>query len=64
MVLNADGKRLAKRDGAVTLAETGVEHALTLIATSLRYTATTLDGMLAEFDPAVLPREPWIYQPD
>lgn len=63
LALNVDGKRLAKRDGAVTLAELGVEHALTLIASSLGYTATTLDGMLAEFDPADLPREPWIYQP-
>lgn len=63
LALNADGKRLAKRDGAVTLAELGVEHALTLIASSLGYTAHTLDGMLGEFDPAGLPREPWIYQP-
>jgi glutamyl-tRNA synthetase len=63
LALNADGKRLAKRDGAVTLAELGVEHALTLIASSLGYSATTLDGMLGEFDPAALPREPWIYQP-
>jgi glutamyl-tRNA synthetase len=63
LAVNAEGKRLAKRDGAVTLAELGVEHALTLIATSLGYRATTLDGMLAEFDPALLPREQWIYQP-
>jgi glutamyl-tRNA synthetase len=63
LVLNADAKRLAKRDGAVTLAETGVEHALTLIAASLGYTASTVDGMLAEFDPSRLPREPWIYRP-
>jgi glutamyl-tRNA synthetase len=63
LVLNADGKRLAKRDGAVTLADTGAEHALALIAASLRYSATTVDGMLAEFDPALLPRGPWTYQP-
>lgn len=63
LALNADGKRLAKRDGAVTLAELGVEHALTLIAESLGYSATTLAGMLADFDPVALPREPWIYQP-
>ena len=63
LVLNVDGKRLAKRDGAVTLAELGVEHALTLIAGSLGYSATTPEGMLAEFDAAALPRGPWIYQP-
>jgi glutamyl-tRNA synthetase len=62
LVLNAEGKRLAKRDGAVTLSELGVEHSLTLIAASLGYAATTVEGMLAEFDPANLPREPWTYQ--
>lgn len=61
LVLNADGKRLAKRDGAVTVSEIGAEAALARIAASLGYTATTLDGMLAEFDPARLPREPWIF---
>jgi glutamyl-tRNA synthetase len=64
LALNAEGKRLAKRDGAVTLAELGIEQALSLIASSLGYTATTLDGMLAEFDPARLPGEPWTYLPD
>jgi glutamyl-tRNA synthetase len=63
LVLNAEGKRLAKRDGAVTLAEIGVPAALALIAGSLGFTATTVDGMLAEFDPGLLPSEPWVYQP-
>jgi glutamyl-tRNA synthetase len=63
LALNAEGKRLAKRDGAVTLAELGIEHALSLIAGSLGFAAITVDGMLAEFDPARLPREPWTYQP-
>ena len=63
LVLNADGARLAKRDGAVTLAEIGVERALRLIADSLGYTAATVDGMLDEFDPARLPRSPWVYLP-
>jgi glutamyl-tRNA synthetase len=63
LVLNADGKRLAKRDGAVTVSEIGAEAAMTQIAASLGYTASTLDGMLAEFDPARLPREPWIFRP-
>ncbi len=64
LVLNAEGKRLAKRDGAVTVSEIGAEAALAQIAASLGYTATTLDGMLAEFDPARLPREPWIFRPE
>ncbi|WP_199254421.1 tRNA glutamyl-Q(34) synthetase GluQRS [Mycolicibacterium mengxianglii] len=63
LVLNADGKRLAKRDGAVTLAEIGVENALAQIADSLGFTARTLPGMLDDFDPARLPRDPWVYRP-
>ena len=63
LALNAEGKRLAKRDGAVALAELGVEQALTLIGGSLGYTATTVDGMLAEFDPTRLPHDPWVYEP-
>ena len=63
LVLNAEGKRLAKRDGAVTLAEIGVAPALILIAESLGYSATTLDGMLDEFDPMSVPRQPWVYRP-
>ncbi|MDO0974267.1 tRNA glutamyl-Q(34) synthetase GluQRS [Mycolicibacterium frederiksbergense] len=63
LVLNAAGKRLAKRDGAVTLAEIGVAPALALIADSLGYSATTLDGMLGEFDPMSVPRQPWVYRP-
>src|SRR5882757_2071534 len=56
LALNAEGKRLAKRDGAVTLAELGIEQALSLIAGSLGFAATgraatgfaatTVDGML------------------
>lgn len=61
LALNAEGKRLAKRDGAVTLAEIGVQTALAQIAESLGYTTTTVEGMLADFDPARLPRDPWIY---
>jgi glutamyl-tRNA synthetase len=63
LVLNTAGKRLAKRDGAVTLAEIGLPVAMAQIAESLGYAATTPAGMLPEFDPARLPREPWIYQP-
>ena len=63
LVLNEAGARLAKRDGAVTLAEIGVRGALTQIADSLGYSARTVDGMLDEFDPARLPRQPWVYRP-
>ncbi len=61
LVLNSDGARLAKRDGAITLAEIGVARALEQIAASLGWRAATLDEMLPQFDPAALPREPWIY---
>jgi glutamyl-tRNA synthetase len=63
LVLNTAGKRLAKRDGAVTLTEIGVGPALAAIAASLGYSASTLDGMLADFDPTRLPRHPWVYEP-
>ena len=63
LALNAEGKRLAKRDGAVTLADLGVERTLHLIATSLGFSSRTVAGMLDEFDPAALPRESWIYRP-
>lgn len=63
LALNADGKRLAKRDGAVTLAELGVEQAFSLISTSLGWPSTDLTELLDQFEPAALPREPWIYQP-
>ncbi|MCV7285292.1 tRNA glutamyl-Q(34) synthetase GluQRS [Mycolicibacterium wolinskyi] len=64
LVLNEDGARLAKRDGAVTLAEIGVERAFAQITASLGWPATTMDELLAQFDPERLPRQPWIYRPD
>jgi glutamyl-tRNA synthetase len=64
LVLNADGARLAKRDGAVTLAEIGVQHAFAQITESLGWRSSTMDELLAQFDPAALPRQPWIYRPD
>ncbi|MFY1599757.1 tRNA glutamyl-Q(34) synthetase GluQRS [Micromonospora sp. WMMD737] len=64
LVLNDAGARLAKRDGAVTLAEIGAPDALAQIAGSLGYRSHTVGGMLAEFDPDTLPRTPWIYRPD
>jgi glutamyl-tRNA synthetase len=61
LVLNEDGARLAKRDGAVTLTEIGAQTALRQIAESLGWQAATIEEMLALFDPAALPRHPWIY---
>ena len=64
LVLNAESKRLAKRDGAVSLGEIGVPTALRQIADSLGYADATVEGMLAEFDPVALPLQPWIYHPE
>jgi glutamyl-tRNA synthetase len=63
LVLNVEGKRLAKRDGAVRLAEIGVADALRQIGESLGYSGRTAEAMLTEFDPSRLPRHPWIYSP-
>lgn len=63
LVLNDAGVRLAKRDGAVTLAEIGVDEALAQIADSLGYRARSPVRMLEEFDPVRLPRAPWVYRP-
>ena len=61
LALNAHGKRLAKRDGAVTLEELGAKRAFSLIAESLGAPGAGLVDLLESFDPATLPREPWIY---
>ena len=65
LALNADGKRLAKRDGAVTLADlaaTGVSAAgaRNLILQSL---GMHEGDLLAQFDPVALPRAPWLFRP-
>lgn len=65
LALNVDGARLAKRDGAVTLAELtrrGIDP-LALIGGSLGFTGAGPREWLAEFDPARLPREPWVVAP-
>lgn len=65
LALNADGQRLAKRDGAVTLedlASIAVEphEVRALILDSLGLPSHSLNAALAAFDPGALPREPWI----
>ncbi|HEY6685394.1 MAG TPA: tRNA glutamyl-Q(34) synthetase GluQRS [Propionibacteriaceae bacterium] len=73
LALNAQGQRLAKRDGAVTLAALategmGADAVLALIAESLHLAAPderiTLGVMLDRFDPDRLPRTPWVVIPD
>ncbi len=63
LALNAEGKRLAKRDGAVTLADLGAPRAWALLTESLGRPDADLTRLLDDFDPAQLPREPWTYQP-
>lgn len=69
LAVNAEGRRLAKRDGAVTLADlaaTGVTpaQALSRIAASLELAEpdepVSLPKLLVRFDPSVLPRTPWV----
>jgi glutamyl-tRNA synthetase len=61
MVVGADGERLAKRHGAITLADTGLaaDDVRALLAQSLGL-PPRLDDMLAAFDPDALPRSPWM----
>lgn len=70
LVLGPSGARLAKRDGAVTLedlAEQGIdaETVLSRLAGSLGLAAAgeqvTAQLLLERFDPAALPREPWVW---
>jgi glutamyl-tRNA synthetase len=66
LVVNSDGVRLAKRDGAVTLADlaaVGVDAAAVRdrLLESLGLPAGPLHRALAVFDPDALPREPWVW---
>ncbi|WP_427135512.1 tRNA glutamyl-Q(34) synthetase GluQRS [Pseudarthrobacter sp. S9] len=66
LVLNADGARLAKRDGAVTLADLAragvpVDAVRDALLASLALPEGALEQALAVFDPAALPREPWVW---
>lgn len=68
LVVNHDGVRLAKRDGAVTLADlarTGVpvEEVRDRLLASLGLPAGTLEHALPAFIPASLPKEPWVWTP-
>lgn len=66
LVVNSDGVRLAKRDGAVTLTDLeqkGIpaERVRDMLLESLGLPAGPLDQALVEFNPLNLPREPWIW---
>jgi glutamyl-tRNA synthetase len=72
LAVGPGGQRLAKRDGAVTMADLaaiGVTPAkvLATLARSLGLAKTgervTLAGLLRRFDPAALPRSPWVVSP-
>ena len=73
LVLNTDGKRLAKRDGAVTLPDRGAlgEAPLQVLNQLLRSVNQPTVDRIADlpqvattFDPATLPRDPWLYDPN
>ncbi|QIM16445.1 tRNA glutamyl-Q(34) synthetase GluQRS [Leucobacter insecticola] len=72
LVLGPDSARLAKRDGAVTLAQlrdhgvsdTEVRGELAAsLGLAFEGERPSMDTLLARFDPAKLPREPWIWHP-
>jgi glutamyl-tRNA synthetase len=71
LVLGADGARLAKRHGAVTLAdraalgETGAAVRGQLAASvglAAVHEAPSMAELLRRFRPETLPREPWIFE--
>ncbi|MEV3976618.1 hypothetical protein AB0K68_52265, partial [Streptomyces sp. NPDC050698] len=70
LALNSEGKRLAKRDGAVTLADQleagrSAEQVLTMIASSIGLAEpgeVVTPPLLADrFDSRKIPRTPWIF---
>lgn len=69
LALNAEGKRLAKRDGSVTLSQLAAhgidaQQARTMILASLGLPTSSLQAALAAFDPAQLPTQPWAFATD
>lgn len=66
LVVNRDGARLAKRDGAVTLADLAKSGVLLAevrerLLASVGLPVGTLEHALTVFRPADLPREPWVW---
>ena len=69
LAVNAEGRRLAKRDGAVTLADLAARgqtpaQVLELLAASLDLPpAARVAALLPSFDPTRLPGAPWVVRP-
>lgn len=68
LALTPEGRRLAKRDGAVTLEDLALlgyspGSALGTILASLDLPTGSLQAALEAFDPARLPRTPWVVDP-
>ena len=66
LVVNARGARLAKRDGAVTLADLALagvsaEQVRDALLASLGLPGGPAGARARVFDPASLPREPWVW---
>jgi glutamyl-tRNA synthetase len=61
LVLGADGRRLAKRHGDVTLRELAPDAALAWMASSLGLAGASPRELLASFDPERVGREPTVY---
>jgi glutamyl-tRNA synthetase len=67
LAVHAYGRRLAQRDGAVTLPDlaaigVGPTAVLALIADSLGLPAPRrIEDLLSSFDPSTLPRDPWVF---
>jgi glutamyl-tRNA synthetase len=69
LALGPDGTRLAKRDGAVTLEDRlalgeSPADVVRLLARSLGMDGSSPRELLPQFDPARLPRQPWVLGPD
>ncbi|AXT86112.1 tRNA glutamyl-Q(34) synthetase GluQRS [Aeromicrobium sp. A1-2] len=65
LALNVTGRRLAKRDGAVTLEQLrqhGVD-AFDLLARSWGLSGTSPVELLRSFDPTTQPTGPWVFRP-
>jgi len=66
LVLGPGGKRLAKRDGAVTLGDLaavglGASTVRDALLESLGLPRGALEDALEAFEPARIPREPWVF---
>lgn len=68
LAVTAEGRRLAKRDGAVTLEDLAAQGrtpgaVLALLLSSLALPEGSLQAALGAFDTARLPRQPWVVDP-